>query len=770
MLKKFFATTLTIAMLVLTMMPLTPVYAETSADWQAKMNEAQQRINQYSAQLESDQAALNTATANLESAESALNTAQEALDAAEYALNLKSSDFLYSKIKQAWPNDVARLKSFDNSRFNQYSNMVSNFETQGYIMYSDDYLINKVNNANNSLIKSVLSAYNSKYGPDAFKKSFIDTQGYFNTLEALDNIDRCNAIRANPSELANFYVNVLGQSVPSNIPQLRISPYLMKISAMNVTLNGTGKIAHIYGAVTNYGDTGITGVTAKGQNVAGGKFGDNTQIVNPFEAWWNTENHNGTISHNKTLSNPDYTMTGFAISNPNKITGIAVAGQDFINPATTGYTSYTTAEYRSGLKSYCATEYSTYNSKLTAYNNVKSAYNTAKSNYNTAKSTYDTTANALATAKADYNRYEEYYQAALNDEQSTTYTIKFRDGLTDELLLQKTVTKGSSVTPPTPLTHSGYTFTGWDSDLYMNVTKSYTIVALYTPNNTGGNNDSGGNTGGDDSGMTLDGTTTDPTTTYTVKFKDGLTYLIFDKKTVAEGSSVVPPTPPTHDGYKFDKWDSDAYQNVTGDKTITALYTKVSPSVSKINLSKAGYVKASKSSFTYGGKAITPTSYIVPYYKDNALKEQKFAPCKVTYKNNNAIGTATIIFSPPTDAANAAYADQFTGSITYTYKIVPAKPGFKTAKMTKNKAVLTIKTVSGGVGYQYQYKKNSTKKWSKTYSTSGSSIAIKKLKKNTKYNFRIRAYKKGTDGRTYYSSWTTIKPKTTKKGSKTYKY
>ncbi len=198
----------------------------------------------------------------------------------------------------------------------------------------------------NTLIKQAINTYNTKYGTDSFKRALIDTQGYFNTLEALDNIDRCNRIRASKTELAKFYTDVLGEPVPDNVQQLRISPYLMKISAVNVTLNCAGRINHIYGACPNYGNTGITGTKDSGgsQNVTGGKFGDNTKIVNLFEAWWDIENHNKTVSHNKAIAKANYSFTGFAISNPSKLTEYAVAGQDFIEPATTGYTSYKTVK------------------------------------------------------------------------------------------------------------------------------------------------------------------------------------------------------------------------------------------------------------------------------------------------------------------------------------------------------------------------------------------------------------------------------------------
>lgn len=48
-------------------------------------------------------------------------------------------------------------------------------------------------------------------------------------------------------------------------------------------------------------------------------------------------------------------------------------------------------------------------------------------------------------------------------------------------------------------------------------------------------------------------------------------------------------------------------------------------------------------------------------------------------------------------------------------------------------------------------------------------MTLKKLKKNRKYQIRVRAFRK-VGGKTYYSKWKKVAVRTTKKGSKTYKY
>ena len=59
---------------------------------------------------------------------------------------------------------------------------------------------------------------------------------------------------------------------------------------------------------------------------------------------------------------------------------------------------------------------------------------------------------------------------------------------------------------------------------------------------------------------------------WTVTFKDGHTGAEIAVKNADTNGSVEAPDAPEHTGYKFNGWDSDAYQNVTGDLTITATY------------------------------------------------------------------------------------------------------------------------------------------------------------------------------------------------------
>ena len=60
------------------------------------------------------------------------------------------------------------------------------------------------------------------------------------------------------------------------------------------------------------------------------------------------------------------------------------------------------------------------------------------------------------------------------------YTVIFKDGLTDEIIITKYNREcHEDVDAPAAPEHAGYTFTGWDSDAYKNVTSDLTITALY---------------------------------------------------------------------------------------------------------------------------------------------------------------------------------------------------------------------------------------------------------------------------------------------------
>ncbi|MDR0595960.1 MAG: hypothetical protein LBG50_00245 [Clostridiales Family XIII bacterium] len=150
----------------------------------------------------------------------------------------------------------------------------------------------------------------------------------------------------------------------------------------------------------------------------------------------------------------------------------------------------------------------------------------------------------------------------------------------------------------------------------------------------------------------------------------------------------------------------------------------------------------------YKGKAIRPAVSV-------ALDGTILAPAEytVSYKSNTGIGLASV-----TVTGKGAYKD----SVTATFKILPAKAKFKSAKAGKGRVALKWSKAKGVTKQQIQYRIKG-KPWNtKTVSGATASKAISKLKKGKTYQFRVRGYK-ATSGLKYFASWSSIKTVKVKK-------
>ena len=151
----------------------------------------------------------------------------------------------------------------------------------------------------------------------------------------------------------------------------------------------------------------------------------------------------------------------------------------------------------------------------------------------------------------------------------------------------------------------------------------------------------------------------------------------------------------------------------------------------------------SQTSYTYTGKAKKPTATV----KYNGKTLVKNVDYTVAYKNNKAIGKATVTI---TGKGN------YSGSITKTFKILPAKVTQKTPVAGTKKVTVRYATVKGGCRYQIAYRIKGTSTWKKVNTTLTTAKTIKKLKSGKKYQIKVRAYKK-VDGYTYIGPWSDIK-------------
>ena len=253
-------------------------------------------------------------------------------------------------------------------------------------------------------------------------------------------------------------------------------------------------------------------------------------------------------------------------------------------------------------------------------------------------------------------------------------------------------------------------------------------------------------------------------------------------------------------GHKSSGWivDKAASIGVKGSKhkecTVCkkVLETAEIPALSRISISKAS-VTLSTSTYAYDGKAKTPsvtvkvggktlkkdTDYTVSYsnntkvgtakvtitgknitqsitvkYNGKALKNG--TDYTVSYSSNKSIGTATVKITGK---------GSYTGTITKTFKINPAKQEIQ--KLTaKSKAFFVDWAQKGSAtGYEIQYATNSKFTSAKKVTITNNKTdktTVSKLSGKKKYYVRVRSYTtvKGTK---YYGAWSASKSVTTKK-------
>ena len=178
-------------------------------------------------------------------------------------------------------------------------------------------------------------------------------------------------------------------------------------------------------------------------------------------------------------------------------------------------------------------------------------------------------------------------------------------------------------------------------------------------------------------------------------------------------------------------------------------------SVSKTYIIKNNFKKATVSGIStkaFTGKNITQS--ITVKYNGKTLK--KGTDYTVSYSNNKSIGTATV---------KIAGKGSYTGTITKTFKINPAKQEIQ--KLTaKSKAFFVDWAQKGSAtGYEIQYATNSKFTSAKKVTITNNKTdktTISKLSGKKKYYVRVRSYTtvKGTK---YYGAWSASKSVTTKK-------
>ena len=160
-------------------------------------------------------------------------------------------------------------------------------------------------------------------------------------------------------------------------------------------------------------------------------------------------------------------------------------------------------------------------------------------------------------------------------------------------------------------------------------------------------------------------------------------------------------------------------------------------------ISKIKTVKLSYTSKSYTGKSLKPTVTV----KDAAgktLKEK--TDYTVTYSKNKSVGKAT---------AKVVFINNYSGTKTLTFKIVPKKTSISSLKAGKKSLTVKFKKQTSGSGYEIQYSTSKSFKGAKTVKISKNktvSKTIKKLKSKKTYYVRVRVVKGS-----YKSSWSSDK-------------
>ena len=170
----------------------------------------------------------------------------------------------------------------------------------------------------------------------------------------------------------------------------------------------------------------------------------------------------------------------------------------------------------------------------------------------------------------------------------------------------------------------------------------------------------------------------------------------------------------------------------------------------KNNFKKATVLGISNKSYT--GKNITQS--ITVKYNGKTLKNG--TDYTFSYSSNKNIGTATV---------KIAGKDSYTGTITKTFKINPAKQEIQKLTAKSKAFFVDWAQKESATGYEIQYATNSKFSGAKKVTVTNNKTdkkTISKLSGKKKYYVRVRSYTT-VKGKKYYGAWSSTKSVTTKK-------
>ena len=202
-------------------------------------------------------------------------------------------------------------------------------------------------------------------------------------------------------------------------------------------------------------------------------------------------------------------------------------------------------------------------------------------------------------------------------------------------------------------------------------------------------------------------------------------------------------------GHKMGEWKTvtaaTTQKEGKQERTCTACDYKETKSIPKLPVKKGTFkVTPSKTAVTYNGKAQKPS---VTVYAGNKKHSSKYYT--VSYRNNTAVGTATITVTGKGNYQN------YSGKTTFRINLQKTTL-FALKSSRKGELQATWKKTSGNTGYQIQYATNAKFSGAKVKNTTRTNYTIKGLKSKGRYYVRVRTYKK-VGGKYWYSGWSNVR-------------
>ena len=202
-------------------------------------------------------------------------------------------------------------------------------------------------------------------------------------------------------------------------------------------------------------------------------------------------------------------------------------------------------------------------------------------------------------------------------------------------------------------------------------------------------------------------------------------------------------------GHKMGEWKTvtaaTTQKEGKQERTCTACDYKETKSIPKLPVKKGTFkVTPSKTAVTYNGKAQKPS---VTVYAGNKKLSSKYYT--VSYRNNTAVGTATITVTGKGNYQN------YSGKTTFRINLQKTTL-FALKSSRKGELQATWKKTSGNTGYQIQYATNAKFSGAKVKNTTRTNYTIKGLKSKGRYYVRVRTCKK-VGGKYWYSGWSNVR-------------